>query len=90
MHGIQHGGLYFDGALCCRKKARKMRRRRARSPFPLLTPLQISKNLWIEKFPYLYGERFFLYYIDPRLSPDVMSDLEMVYIQHGTVRDSHM
>ena len=26
----------------------------------------------------------------PRLSPYVMSDLEMVYIQHGTVRDSHM
>ena len=26
----------------------------------------------------------------PRLSPYVMSDLEMVYIQHGTVRDSHI
>ena len=26
----------------------------------------------------------------PRLSPYAMSDLEMVYIQHGTVRDSHM
>ena len=26
----------------------------------------------------------------PRLSPSVMSDLEMVYIQHGTVRDSHI
>ena len=26
----------------------------------------------------------------PRVSPYVMSDLEMVYIQHGTVRDSHM
>ena len=25
-----------------------------------------------------------------RLSPYVMSDLEMVYIQHGTVRDSHI
>ena len=27
-------------------------------------PPQISKNLLIEKFPYLYGERFFKYYID--------------------------
>ena len=26
----------------------------------------------------------------PRLSPYVMSDLEMVYIQHGTVQDSHI
>ena len=26
----------------------------------------------------------------PRLSPSVMSNLEMLYIQHGTVRDSHM
>ena len=26
----------------------------------------------------------------PRLSPYVMSDLGMVYIQHGTVRDSHI
>ena len=26
----------------------------------------------------------------PRLSPSVMSDLEMVYIQHGTVQDSHV
>ena len=26
----------------------------------------------------------------PGLSPYVMSDLEMVYIQHGTILDSHM
>ena len=59
IHGIQHGGLYFRWCSLLPKKDRKMRRRRARSPFSLLTPPQISENLWIEKFPYLYGERFF-------------------------------
>ena len=29
------------------------------SIFLIITPPKISKNLWIEKFPYLYGERFF-------------------------------
>ena len=59
IRGMHHGGIYFRWCSLLPKKARKMRRRRARSPFSLLTPpKKISKTLWIEKFPYLFGGAF--------------------------------
>ena len=45
-------------------KKRQMRRRRARSAFSSLTATPKPKKSLDEKFPYLYGGRFFYYYID--------------------------
>ena len=65
IRGMHHdGGIYFRWCSLLPKKARKMRRRRARSAFSLLTATLKPKKSLDEKFPYLYGERFFKYYID--------------------------
>ena len=50
IHGIQHGGLYFRWCSLLPKKARKMRRRRARSAFSLLTATLKPKKSLDENF----------------------------------------
>ena len=56
---IQDRVLCFWWCFLSPGKKRQMRRRRARSAFSSLTATPKPKKSLDEKFPYLYGERFF-------------------------------
>ena len=76
IHGIQHGGLYFRWCSLLPKKARKMRRRRARSPFSLLNPPQNQWKSLDWKMSIFIQGAFFLCYID--LTVDVTNKLTCI------------